>query len=217
MASSLADLRTELRSRLGGRSTTALSDARMDWALRASTIQISSPMVHRHADLESTANVSTVSSTDTYNLGIAVWSIFSGRDTTTSNARRLSNEGPQFMDELQKTSGPPLRFARWGGFENTGIELDPIPDGVYTLVFRVYSYPVFDTNTPMAGNSLLREVYDEGILLGAEYCLWMNALQNPFRGKMVKNQLSDWMDTILSPYIGELDDNTGDILAPDVA
>lgn len=210
-------MRDELRLRIGNRSTSAVSDARIDIALKAAIYQIASPSVHRHADLESTASVSTASGDDTYDLGIAVWSIFSGRDTTSNNIRRLINVGPHFMDELEKTNGPPLRYARWGGFEDSGVELDPIPDGTYSLVFRVYEYPTFTTSAGLlSGNSPLREVYDEGIYLGAEYRIWMNVLQNPFRGKMVKNQLSDWMDTILSPAIGELDDNLDSTLAPDM-
>lgn len=211
MATSIATLRTELRSRLGGRSATAITDTRLDFLLRHAIEQLSSPRVHRHPTLETTIPIATVSGTSGYSLtqgGVAIWTIFSVRDTTAGNVRRLTNAGIQFMDELVRTSGFPLRYARWG----QALELDPIPDGIYNLVVRGYRYPAFDPS----GNSPLDDVYNEGILLGAESRGWLNVLQNPERGLVVKNQLADWMDTIISPYDGEMDDNAADVLAPDL-
>lgn len=217
MATLLSTIRSEVRSRLGNKSTTNLSNARMDFAIKAAIMQLSSPKVHRQADLERKISVSTVSGTDTISLGTTVWTIFSGRDTTSTNIRRLEAVGPQYMDELEKSSGRPLSYCRWGDdAEVTSVELDPIPNGVYALVFRCYIFPQFtvDGNGELSGNCPLREVYDEGIMLGAEYRLWFNALQNPKRGMMVKNQLADWVESIVTPYEGELDDQTVDSLAP---
>lgn len=218
MATNLSTLRDELRARTGNRSTSALPEDRLDFLLRQSILQISSPKVHRHADLESTISVSTADGDDKVEVGATLWTIYSARDTTTTNVRRLEAVGAQTMDEYEKTSGPPLRYARWGSFDDgTVLELDPIPDGVYTLKVRGYLYPTFtlDGNDLLTGECPLREVYDEAVLLGAEYRAWMNVLQNPTRGLMIKNQLSDFMDTIISPYEGELDDMSTDVLAPD--
>lgn len=221
MATNISTIRAELRSRVGNRSTTALPESRLDFCIRESVFQISSPKVHKQADLERLIDLDTSNGVDTYSLGTAdqIWTIFSLRDRTTGNIRRLSNIGPQAMDEIEKTTGIPLRYARWGGDAGaTGLEIDPIPNGVYNLRARVYTYPSFtlDSDGLLTGTLPLRPVYDEGILLGAEYRVWMNILQNPTRGAVVKNQLSDWIDTIISPAEGELDDNAVDMLMPNI-
>jgi hypothetical protein len=217
VATDLSTLRNEVRARVGNRSTTALSDARIDFALRASINQIASPKVHRHADLERFVTVPTVATVDTVSLGLTAWTIFSLRCTTTANVRRMIGIGPQEMDEIEKAPGPPREYCRWGDQTNgTTLELNPIPDAVYTLKARVYIYPQYtlDGSGLLSSTCPVREVYDEGVLLGAEYRVWMNDLQNPDRGMLVKNQLADWMETIISPYEGELDDQANDMMAP---
>lgn len=217
MATALSDLRDEVRARVGNRDTAAIPNARIDFCLRHAIIQLASPAVFRQDDLETTVNLATVSGTDTYSLGMVLYAIYSVRDTTTGNKRRIAAVGPQWMDELEKTAGPPLRYCRWGGVDDTGIELDPIPDGVYNLVIRVYGFPSFTTSGGvLTGDSPLRESMDECVLLGAEYRLWTSVLQNPERGRIVKNDQADVLATIMSGYEGELYDSAADILMPDM-
>ena len=123
----------------------------------------------------------------------------------------------QFMLELLKSRGQPLRYARWG----RDFHLDPIPNGVFTIDVFHYAYPQYTLvsdgsgGTILGGNSPLFDIYDEGVLLGSESRIWFNVLQNPQRGQMVKDQLSDWMSTIISPAAGDLDDQE-DVLQPDL-
>lgn len=223
-----AVMEAEVRQRVGSRSTMGLSQVQIHDRIRDSLVQLSSPKVHRHAELELLFSINTVdgsaggASADEiagrYDLPTAanqdLWTIFTVRDTTTTNIRRLRPAGVGRIDEVTQSFGPPIWYVRWG----TQLQLDPVPNGVFAIQVRAYAHPLPNTdarNTVLAGSCPLHQRFDEGVILGAEWRCWMNLLQNPARGKMVQNQLVDWSETIISPYEGELDDQE-DLLAVDM-
>lgn len=212
MATTLASLRTEIKARILNRSAN-LTDSRVDQTIMATIRQLASPKVHRHAELEGKETVTTAAGTDIYTMATNIWTIYAVRDTTTNSKRRLQVLGIQQMLEIEKSSGVPLAYSRWG----RDIHFDPIPDAVNTVDVYNYSYPTLTLNgsNELTGNSPLNDVYNEGILLGSEYRLWRSVLQDPKRATGVKADLADWMETMISPYDGELDDQE-DTLAPDL-
>jgi hypothetical protein len=223
MGATYSSLRSLLRSRTGNRSTDSLPDTRLDVALKAAIIQLASPKVHRHAELETDTTITTADGSaggatadqqiGRYAIDTTLWTIYSVRNTTSGYERRLFPEGIQVVDELNRGFGQPLRYARWGRY----IILDPIPNAIFTVRVRGYAFPTFSVggDSLLSGSCPFHDVYDEGVLLGGEYRLWYNDLQNPVRGQAVKMQLVDWMDTIIPQIEGELDDQE-DVMGPDL-
>jgi hypothetical protein len=112
------------------------------------------------------------------------------------------------MLELEKTSGPPLRYARYGN----NIHLDPIPNGVYSLDIYAYVYPTFAT--PLAGVSPLEAIHDEAVLIMAESIAFTRVLKDPAHGKELMLDWREEVGLVVAPNVGDYDDND-DFLAPD--
>lgn len=200
MATDLGDLRTELRSRFLARNQTALSDARLDFCVRAGVRKVASPKIHRHAELETNFTFNTVASTDEY-VQPALWAIHAIRCTTPGNIRRLVPMGIQTMLEIEKTQGAPLVYARHGRI----IHLDPIPNGVFTLRVFAYNYPSFPAS-PMSGACPLLDLYDESVLTAAEATGWSKIFKDVAHGKELDAMWQNEMAEYYSPDEGDRDD-----------
>jgi len=219
---SYVNLRAELRARLGNRGTT-LPDSRLDGPLRHAIVQLSSPVVHKHQILETRFSLTTANgqaagaSADEqagrYTTPIALWTIYSMRDVTNNRKIWVSGRGAQ--DMVTSSPGQPRYYSRWG----RQLEFDPRPNGIFTINIHGYAKPTFTFGggppVLLQGSCPLDDEYDEGVLLGAEYRCWFNVLQDPKRGLLVKNQLADWMETIVSPDEGDKDDQ-GDTMIVDM-
>ena len=213
MATTMTAFRDELRARLLTRSETSASNLRLDRVIKSAIYHITSPKIHRHEDLEIQKDITTVNGTDIYDINAELWTLFVVRDVSTNNRRRIVPMGFQRMQELWKTTGQPLRYARW----SQQMHFDPIPSGIYTIRIWGYGYPQFTLGGDglISGNFPLREVYKESALLLAEAKAWSQILKDVKRGKALRDEFMDEFGTIVAPVEGELDDQE-DVLQPDL-
>lgn len=208
MASTIAALSTELQERFGNRGTMGgsptITSARFTLAIKAAIKRTASPRVHRHAELEALETITTIVGVDSYAF-LPVWGIYAMRCTSAGNIRRLMPMGFQVMEQIEKTQGPPLNYARYG----RTIYLEPIPDKVYNIRVSAYHYPdVSGTDCP------LHEVYDEAVLCMGEAIVFERYLQDLTRGKMMREVWREELSIVSSPDEMDKDDNQ-DTFQPD--
>lgn len=154
---------TEILARLGNRTG---MDARVLTWLNDGYFELLLSPRFPFFELDTSTTLTTVASTRTVSLsGVTdLWFILTVRDTT--NIRRLRKADVREFDEIAHTTGFPTRYARYG----TDLELDPTPDGAYSLQVR-YRKRAAELTT--GGSHLLGREWDEvlialGVLKGRE-------------------------------------------------
>lgn len=147
----ITELATEITARLGNR--TDISSRVLMWLNDGYVELLLSPRFN-FWELDTSGTFVTVSSTRTYSLTsfTTLWFLLTVRDTT--NIRRLRQAHVREFDEIQHVSGQPTRYARYG----TTLELDPTPDGAYTIQLRYRKRP---DELTLGGSHLLGREWDE--------------------------------------------------------
>lgn len=123
-------IQTEVLARLGNR--TDITSRLPVWINDAYYEILMAPRFAFY-ELDKQATAVTTTSLRAYTLPTDLWFILSVRDTT--NNRKIRRSHWNIYDKRAATEGIPSTYARFG----STIELDPTPDGAYTLIIR-YRY-----------------------------------------------------------------------------
>jgi hypothetical protein len=144
-------LSTEIIARLGNRSDI---DARALTWLNDGYVELLLSPRFAFYELDTSGTFATVSTTRTYSLTsfTTLWFLLTVRDTT--NIRRLRQANVREFDEIQHVAGQPTRYARFGAT----LELDPTPDGAYTIQLRYRKRP---DELVIGGSHVLGREWDE--------------------------------------------------------
>jgi hypothetical protein len=176
----LADFRDELRFICGGiqASSPAWPNSRLDRRINASYLWCSMPNHYQHPELEN-RELLTIAATGTYTPGSVYYQIVSVTHAEAffpaygDNTRRtkLYPVDPRELMSLQRPVSKPSRYAYW----NRQILIDCIPATPYIAQqLELYGYrqpPVLASATETA---LLKAEWDEIILVGAEWRMWLS-------------------------------------------
>jgi hypothetical protein len=154
---------SEITQRLGNRSDIA---ARVPLWLNDAYYEVLLSPRFAFFELDQSGTVTTADGTRIYSLAdiTDLWFILSVRDTT--NSQRLRRAHVREFDDIQYTEGQPNRYARYGN----NLELDPTPDGVYTLAIRYRKRPseLADGGSPVIGREWDEVLIALAVLKGRE-------------------------------------------------
>lgn len=154
---------SEITQRLGNRSDIT---ARVPIWLNDAYMEVLLSPRFAFFELDQSTTITTADGTRTYSLASItdLWFILSVRDTT--NSQRLRRAHVREFDDIQYTEGQPNRYARFG---NT-LELDPTPDGTYTLTVRYRKRPseLSDGGSPVMGREWDEVLIALAVLKGRE-------------------------------------------------
>jgi len=120
-------IQTEVIARLGNRTDI---DARSAVWINDAYFELLMNPRFNFFELDIAAQAPTVFGQGTYSLPPDLWFILSLRDNT--NNIKLQRSHTMVFDKIQRVLGNPVRYARFG----PAVELDPIPNGVFTLQLR---------------------------------------------------------------------------------
>lgn len=138
--------------------------ARCDRFLQWSYDRVQAPNTFNHREKQGSQDISLVASTGSY--AITLHAISHVRYNATN--RRLSPADRRQFSELTFPSGPPTRYAEWGGL----LYLDYIPTSTEagnTVTVWGWTEPAALTVSPA---SILNRIWDEVIVTGAAWRAW---------------------------------------------
>jgi hypothetical protein len=186
----LGDIRGEVKSNLGNRSSVAIPDTRYNLWINNSQIEIASAF--QFFDTEKWSSRNTVIGSIAYALPTDCLAIYSLRDNT--NARKIIRTGYRKLDNIDfATTGTPTRYIRY----KNNIMFNYTPNAIIQLYLRycvVLTAMVDDIDVPT-----IQQPWHECIQLGAEYRGWKSvgevkksiAAKNEYIA-MVRSRNSEW-------------------------
>jgi len=194
----LEDFRDELRFVCGGISATSLvwTTDRLDRRINASYLWVSMPNHSRHPELEVretltlAANTATYTPTNTYYMIVGVSHAQAAVVSITDETRRtkLDPVDPrEQMGILRSTSRPSL-YSYW----EENIVLTTVPDTASVgQGLEVHGYMQPDTLALVTDATLLKPEWDEVIVVGAEWRVWvsLNEADRAYEAKQNYGQL----------------------------
>jgi hypothetical protein len=144
-------IQTEVIARLGNRGDIAARS--VTWINDAYFEILMNPRF-TFFELDSAQIAATTIGQRTYSLPADLWFILSLRDNT--NNIKLQRTHTMVLDKIAPTSGQPVRYARFG----LAVELDPTPNGVFTLQLR---YRKRVTELAPGGSMIIPREWDEPV------------------------------------------------------
>lgn len=176
----LADFRDEVRFICGGISATspAWTDARIDRRINASYLWCSMPNIYRHPELEDidriilVANVASYILTEDYYMIYGVDHVEAGFGLATDESRRTKLEPVDVREQMTILRQPskPSGYSYW----NQRIRLNCVPATAYVgQQLELYGYRQPDTLSVVGAVTVLKPEWDEIILVGAEWRMWV--------------------------------------------
>lgn len=177
----LEEFREELRLVCGGiqSTSTVWTAARLDRRINASYLWCSMPNHYRHPELEATEELVLVANTASYALTNTYYMIYgvdhaqAASGSVTDETRRTKLypvDWREQMDTLRPTSRP-SEYSYW----DEQIHLTSVPDTTSVgQVLEVHGYIQPDTLALAADTTLLKPEWDEIIVIGAEWRMWIS-------------------------------------------
>ena len=177
----LADFRDELRFVCGGISATspAWPVARLDRRINASYLWCSMPNHYKHPELEVTeyltltANIAAYAPINTFYMLHSVSHVEQTLGTLTITGRRNKLDPVDMRDQatIERTAQVPRLYSYW----NNNIMLTCVPDAASIgQVLEVRGYQQPGTMTAVGEVTLLKAEWDEVIVVGAEWRMWIS-------------------------------------------
>lgn len=200
----LEDFRQEVRLVCGGiqSGSPVWTDPIIDRRINASYLWVSMPNHYEHPELETTELVQLVAgqaayaTTNTYYEIVSVSHVLEMTASVVDTSRRqgLDPIDIQELRSLQRTARRPTHFSWW----NNEIVLSCVPDATSALQpLEVKGYRQPDTLALDADTTLLRIEWDEVIIVGAEWRMWitMNEHDRAYEAKQnfgsLVNEIAD--------------------------
>ena len=152
--------------------TDATKQARCDRALNFSYQRIQIPSTFDHIEKQASQTIPLVTSTSDY--AITLYAIDHMRyEPFFKTIRPMTRRQ---LSEIRQASGPPTRYARWGG----RIYLDYIPSATENgSILTIYGWAAPTTLVTSGAASILTSVWDEVIIVGAAWRAWRSMGDQP--------------------------------------
>jgi len=176
-------IKSEVKKRLGNRTDI---DDRLNIWINDAYFELLMEPEYTFYELDTMDYVVTVANQRIYDLSpiAGLWFILMLRDET--NAREVRKTSIKVLDRAAYTTGQPSKYAR---FADT-LELDPTPDGIYTLKLRYRRRPNILTS---GAYPLLNREWDE-VLVVLSTIKGYEGLEQPEKAGAARNLLGPLLD-----------------------
>jgi hypothetical protein len=178
----LFEMRTQLRSRIGNPTITDVPDSVLTQELNAAYLDIEDR--YRFHKARKRCQFLTVPGQSRYDLPSDVLSVFRVSDET--NHRKMIKIGER---DAPQTLAKPMRYVRYRDW----LELDPTPDGVYTMeVYYKYFHGRMSEDQHVPGLPL---AWHEGIVVLAKYNYYINIATDQVKAGAAYQAWELWIRT----------------------